>query len=133
MQNRMRFAARQQRCARAGVDSLFGERAGAPGNKRMRRRGRHRYTSRRHCSGAVPAVGALLASVPVLNGYGLAGIMRKLLTTAGAAPRQMKEKAARREAVPATSPFGDPAPESLNSPVPSVNHLPWGRVAKPPL
>jgi hypothetical protein len=39
----MRFAALQQRCARAGVDSLFGERAGAPRNIRMRPLHRKRH------------------------------------------------------------------------------------------
>jgi|FLOH01.1.fsa_nt_gi hypothetical protein len=37
----------------------------------MRRWGHRRYTSRRHCSGGVLAVGALLESAPVLNFHGL--------------------------------------------------------------
>jgi len=44
-----------------------------------------------------------------------------------------KEKAVRREAIQITSPFGDPEPDSLNSTIPSENHLPGGRVADPPL
>jgi hypothetical protein len=38
----------------------------------MRRRGRRRYTSTRHCSGGVPAVGALIESAPVMNFHGQA-------------------------------------------------------------
>jgi len=37
----------------------------------MRRRGRRRYNFRRHCSGGVLAVGALLESAPVLNFHGV--------------------------------------------------------------
>jgi len=38
----------------------------------MRRWAHRRYTSIRHCSGGILAVGALLESAPVLNFYGLA-------------------------------------------------------------
>jgi hypothetical protein len=45
----------------------------------------------------------------------------------------MKEKMVLGKKIQTTSPFGDPAPERLISTIPSENHLPWGRVAKPPL
>jgi hypothetical protein len=35
---------------------------------------------------------------------------------------RIKEKAARREAILITSPFGDRTPDSLNAAIPSENH-----------
>ena len=42
----------------------------------MRRRGRRRNTSTRHCSGGVRAVGALIESAPVLIFRGLEKALR---------------------------------------------------------
>jgi hypothetical protein len=53
----------------------------------MRRWGHRRYTSTRHCSGGVLAVGAMIVSAPVLNflGLGKAAVARRSGAGDGAA------------------------------------------------
>ena len=71
MQNILPLPVLQRKRARARVEQLFGERLCAPAEKRMQRWGHRRYTSTRHCSGGVLAVGALIESASGFNVYGL--------------------------------------------------------------